>query len=93
MEQAEEKKVKEYKKQTELVKKQLNNMLSFCEEAFGEGQEILVIVTEMTANSNIARFISKYGCEEYFKHNKNLLFYEREKDIYDALNELDDHLF
>lgn len=88
-----DKKVKGFKKQTELVKKQLNSMLSFCEEAFGEGQEILIIVTEMTANSNMARFISKYGCEEYFKHNKNLLFYEREKDIYDALNELEDQLF
>ena len=63
-------------------------MFKFLEKVFDEGQEMLIIVTELTANTYTARFISKYGCEEYFKHNKDLLFYERQRDIERTLKEL-----
>ena len=33
---------------------------------------MLIMVTELTANYNSARFISEFGCEEYFRHNKEL---------------------
>ena len=56
-------------------------MFHFSEEAFGEGQELLILVTELTAGFYSARFISRYGCKEYFDHNKELLFYERQKGI------------
>lgn len=74
-------KVKSLSQKAEDSKKQLSNMFRFSEEVFGEGQEILIIVTDLTANYNSARFISEFGCEEYFKHNKELLFYERQKEI------------
>ena len=74
-------KVKSISQKAEDSKKQLSNMFRFSEEVFGEGQEILIIVTDLTANYNSARFISEFGCEEYFKHNKELLFYERQKEI------------
>ena len=63
-------------------------MFLFAEEVFGEGQEILIIVTELTANNYSARFISEFGCEEYFKHNKELLFYERQKEIITSMEKL-----
>ena len=63
-------------------------MFLFSEEAFGEGQEILIIVTELTANSKSAMFISQYGCPEYFRHNKDLLFYERQNDILKRIEDL-----
>ena len=74
-------KVKSLSQKAEDSKKQLSNMFRFSEEVFGEGQEILIIVTDLTANYNSARFISEFGCEEYFKHNKELLFYKRQKEI------------
>ena len=43
-------------------------------------------LTESTASSD---FISRYGCEEYFKYNKDLMFYERQYDINEQINELD----
>ncbi len=61
--------------------KQLENVFLFCEQAFDEGQEILILVTELTANAHTAKFISNYGCVAYFRHNKELLFYERNKNI------------
>ena len=64
-------------------------MFVFCEEAFGEGQEMLILVTELTISYYGARFISRYGCKEYFAHNKELLFYERQQEILSQLEELD----
>ncbi len=72
---------KDLKKQAREAGKKLSNMFRFCEEVFGEGQEILILVTELTINYYGANFISRYGCEEYFAHNKELLFYERQKAI------------
>ena len=59
----------------------LSNVFRFCEDVYGEGQEILILVTELT--------ISRYGCKEYFAHNKELLFYERQKEIIRKLDNLD----
>jgi hypothetical protein len=59
----------------------LTNIFKFCDEVFPEGQELLILVTELTINCHSAEFISHYGCPEYFKHNKELLFYERQKEI------------
>ena len=70
--------------------KRLSNVFAFCEKAFGEGQEMLILVTELTVRSYGARFISRYGCKEYFAHNKELLFYERQKEIIAELEELDE---
>ena len=46
-------------------------------------------MTELTINEYSARFISRYGCQEYFKHNKELLFYERQKEIIHELDSLE----
>ncbi len=77
------------KKQSDKVRKKLTNAFNFCEEVFGEGDEILILVTEMTVNPYGAHFISRYGCEEYFKFNKNLLFYERQKKLIGEIERFD----
>ena len=81
-------KVKNLSRSADAVKKRLSNMFLFSEDAFGEGQELLIIVTELTANYNSARFISEFGCEEYFRHNKELLFYERQREIITKIENL-----
>ena len=81
-------KVKNLSKAADAVKQKLSNMFLFSEEVFGEGQEILIIVTELTANNKSAVFISQYGCPEYFRHNKDLLFYERQNDILKRIEDL-----
>ena len=79
---------KRLKKESDEVGKTLSNVFKFCEESFGEGQEILILVTELTINYYSASFISRYGCKEYFNHNKELLFYERQKEIIFRLEQL-----
>ena len=69
--------------------KLLENLFIFSEEVFTNGHELLIIVTELTANYYTARYISEYGCEKYFEHNKELLFYERQKKLLQELDVLD----
>ena len=77
------------KKHAEEAGRKLTNMFKFCDSVFGEGQEMIILVTELTINYYGSRFIGRYGCTEYFKHNKELLFYERQKDIISELEKLD----
>lgn len=59
----------------------LENIFLFIEDVFGSEQEMLVVVTELTVNYYSAKFISRYGCEKYFEHNKELLVYERQQEL------------
>ena len=77
------------KKLVEKADAELNNMFIFAEEVFSDGQEMLIIVTELTKGYYSAQFISRYGCKKYFEHNKELLFYERQKDIIREIENLD----
>ena len=79
---------KELKITAEKAGEKLSNVFKFCEEVFAEGQEILILVTELTISYYGAHFISRYGCKEYFNHNKELLFYERQKEIITELENL-----
>ena len=56
------------------------------EEAFDEGQEMVVFVTELTMDPEASQFITGNGCERYFKYNKTLLVGNRRAAI---LKELD----
>lgn len=79
----------ELKARAEATGKKMSNMFRFCEKAFQSGAEMSIVVTELTANSHSAHFISRYGCEEYFAHNKELLFYERQREIISAVENLE----
>ena len=71
------------------VRGKLSHVFEFCEAVFPEGQEMVILVTELTRGYYSACFISHYGCEEYFAHNRELLFYERQKEIIRELETLD----
>lgn len=69
---------------TDTIKKAssaLENAFTFMEEAFGEGQEMVVFITELTMDPDASRFITENGCERYFKYNKTLLVGSRRAAI------------
>ena len=76
----------ELNKQAENCTKKMTNAFVFCEDVFLEGQEMLILVTELTVNYYTVFFISRYGCDKYFQHNKELLFYNTQVKI---INELE----
>ena len=70
----------------------LENTFAFCEKAFGEGQELLILVTELTADSHGAHFIARYGSDGYYRHNEALRFYERQEAILREIDKLEETL-
>lgn len=58
----------------------------FAEKAFGEGPEILFLVSDLSHNQNAVSFIRNFGCEEYFRFNKKLKFQEERENL---LQEID----
>ncbi len=81
--------VAEMKEHLEKTQFRMDNLFLFVEDVFGSGQEMLVVVTELTSNYHAAKFISRYGCEKYFEHNKELLVYERQQELLSEISELD----
>ena len=51
-----------------------DNAFRFLEETFGDSQELVIFVTEVTAGFDTSWFVEQFGCEAYFRHNKELLF-------------------
>lgn len=84
-----DKRRKAYSRSVTQCSDSLSNVFRFCEDAFGEGQEMLILVTELTVSVYTAHFISRYGCKEYFEHNKEMMFFERQKSILREIAELD----
>ena len=66
----------------------LDHAFTFTEEAFGSGQEMLLLVTALSANRYGMDFINAHGCEKYFQHNQDLLFYERGNDLVARINQV-----
>jgi len=89
MKRAFEKSVSELKEKAQKAGEKLEHAFTFCEEAFGEGDEILIFVTELTANYDTARYIGHYGCEKYDLHNKELQFAQRQIELEKKVKELD----
>ena len=69
---------------------QLSALFSFCAEVFGDGQEMVVLVNELTISHYGMHFISRYGCEAYFVYSKKLKFQQQQKEILDALAMLEE---
>ena len=72
---------KEISAEAAAVGQALANAFAFLEAAFGEGQEILLFVTELTENFWTSQYIAKFGCEKYLQYNKDLMFFERQVQL------------
>ncbi len=67
----------------------LSNLFAFVKSVWHDGQEMLILVTDLTANYYCSRFISRYGCDAYYEQSKELMFYERQTEIIRQLEELE----
>lgn len=66
---------------------QLENAFSFMESAFGEGQEMVVFVTELTMGTESSAFLKDNLCGSYQKYNQKLLVGSRRAEILSRLAE------
>jgi len=77
------------KAKTEEIKARLHCLFVFVEQAFEAGNEMLILVTELTVHEDSARFIASFGCPDYQKHNEELMLSERQSRFMEEIEKLD----
>lgn len=80
--------VEQYKRETKEAQDRLHYLFVFVEDTFGSGNEMLVLVTECTMQTDCAAFISAYGCEDYTRHNEEMMLTERGDVLRQQIKEL-----
>ena len=84
--------VKETKKREDVILKASENLeyaFDFMERAFGESQEMVVFITELTVNFYSASFLAENECARFYKYNKGLLANERRAGILSGIEEIE----
>ena len=66
----------------------IDHLFCFVEDVFGKDKEMLIVLSELTANPETAEYLARYGSNKYFENNEAMLFYQREIDIFSQLEEL-----
>ncbi len=67
----------------------LDNLFRFFEICFGEGQEMLILVSELTIRPAVSRFIFAHGCDKYYRYNRELLFEDRQNSLKERIDALE----
>lgn len=68
----------------------LEAAFDFVMEAFGDKQEMLVFVTELTQRTPSARFIAQFGCTPYYEHNQKMILSDTQRKLRAYVEEIDD---
>ncbi|QSX09413.1 AAA family ATPase [Alkalibacter rhizosphaerae] len=71
------------------ISDQLHHLFQFAEDVFGDGREVRMLVAELTANYYSAKFIATQGSADYYRHNKKLMFHEKQANILKEIDELE----
>ena len=68
----------------------LTNTFSYLSSVFGEGQEMVIFLSELAAGYYSLKFVSECGNDAYYRYNKLLLLRDRREqlqaDVMDLLN-------
>lgn len=73
---------------TQRVSEQLEYAFDFMEAAFGESQEMVVFITELSVNVHAMWFLKENECPRYYRYNKSLLFEDQQASIKKQLDEI-----
>lgn len=68
----------------------LTNAFKFLDETFGEGQEMVIFLSELAAGYYSLQFVSECGNEAYYKYNRLLLLKGRRQSLREQVLELMD---
>jgi hypothetical protein len=63
-----------------------DNAFRFLEQTFDQSQELVLFVTEITAGYDTSWFVENFGCDAYFRHNKELLFDDTRRRIREEIS-------
>lgn len=80
--------VRVMQQETPVLSNQLDHLFDFVEKVFGDDNEMLVLVTELTVNPFSAAFIAENGCDGYYKYNKRLMVFERNRELMEQIEKM-----
>ena len=60
---------------------ELENAFHFLAETFGEGQEMVIFLSELSASVYAMKFIQEYGSREYDRQSRLLLLKDRRQAL------------
>lgn len=81
--------VDKLRERTAQVQNGMEAVFAFVEEAFGEGNEMLILVTELTVMKDTSGFIATFGCPAYNRHSKDLMLSERNQALLDEIQAIE----
>ena len=59
----------------------LSNAFDFLSRVFGEGQELVIFLSKLSAGYYSLKFVSECGNEDYYKYNRLLLLKDRGEEL------------
>ena len=71
------------------VREGLKNGFEFTEKAFKQGNEMLILLTELTVSDVGTKFLSEFGSKEYNKYSSEMLMTEKNTEILKEIEKLD----
>lgn len=80
--------IKEVDANIDLAQSEINNAFDFVSNTFGDDREMLVLLTEISARSVLSSFVSHYGNDKYYEHNKELMVDTHRRNLLDKIESL-----
>ncbi|MBR1758016.1 MAG: AAA family ATPase [Lachnospiraceae bacterium] len=68
-----------------LAGEQLDHAFTFIRTCFGDGQELVIFLTELARGFYSMEYLNRYGNEKFFEYNKMLLFKDREAELMEEI--------
>lgn len=81
--------VKKHQKQVKETKQALEHVFAFIRQVWKNGQEMILFMTELTANADSMHFIELWGSDSYFQYNRELLIYDVHQNLQREIMELE----
>ncbi len=75
--------------QAAIVEQEVDAALAFADDAWGEGNEMTLMLGEMTMNQVLAAFIAARGCAAYYERSETLMIDVRAQRLASRMRELD----
>ena len=76
------------KSEAETAGRKLTNAFSFLADTFGEGQELVIFLTELSMGYHSLRYVSECGNEAYYRYNRILLLKDRRDELVNEVLDL-----
>ena len=77
------------KDKVDVEKERLHALFAFVEKAFGEENEMLLLLTELTVHDKASRFIALFGCDDYQTYSKHMMVTNRQDALLQEIDELE----